>query len=69
MINHSISYVLQDTNYPNTEVYSGAILLKLSKLNLAAGKVYGIRATAYAATRTLVSTMTQASFFKIVPAA
>lgn len=66
VVNHSISYVLQDTNYPNTQVYSGAILLKLSKLNLVSGKVYGIRATAYAATGTLVSTMTQASFFKIV---
>ncbi|MBB5636908.1 hypothetical protein HDF26_001736 [Pedobacter cryoconitis] len=65
VINHSISYVLQDTNYPNTQVYSGAIILKLSKLNLVAGKVYGIRATAYAATGTLTSVLTQASFFKI----
>ncbi|KIO78296.1 hypothetical protein TH53_04600 [Pedobacter lusitanus] len=66
VVNHSISYVLQNTSYPNTQVYSGAILLKFSKLNLVSGKTYGIRATAYAATGTLVSAMTQASFFKFI---
>lgn len=68
VVNHSISYILQDSNYPNVQVYSGSILLSLSKLNLASDKVYAVRASAYSATGDLVSKMTQSSFFKTVPA-
>ena len=68
VVNHSISYILQDSNYPNVQVYSGSILLSLSKLNLASDKAYSVRASAYSATGNLVSKMTQSSFFKTVPA-
>lgn len=66
VVNHTISYVNPDTTYPNTQVYNGTLLLKLSKLNLVVGKTYGIRASAYAADNTTVSVFTQASFFKTI---
>lgn len=66
VINHTISYVLQDTTYPNTDVYSGTILLRFNKLGLTVGKTYSIRASAYAADGTTVSVLTQSSFFKTI---
>ncbi len=64
--NHSISYVLQPTTYPNTQVYGGNILLKLGLLGLTAGKTYSIRATAYDSTGSISSVLTQLSFFKTI---
>lgn len=66
--NHIISYTLQDTTYPNTQVYSGNILLKFSALGLSVDKTYALRASAYAADGTTVSTMTQSGFFKTIAA-
>lgn len=63
--NHSINYVLQPTTYPNTNVYGGSILLKLSVLGLTSGSTYSVRATALAADGT-ASPFTQLSFFKIL---
>lgn len=65
--NHTISYVSEETGYPNTTVYGGTINLKLSVLGLAAGGTYSVRATAYSADNTKTSVLSQTSFFKIVP--
>lgn len=62
--NHSITYSLIPSTYPNTNVYGGSILLKLSALNLTSGSTYSIRATAFAANGTS-SSLTQTSFFKM----
>jgi hypothetical protein len=62
--NHTISYTLQPTTYPNTQVYGGTILLKLSALSLTAGRTYSVKATAYNSGGTLSSALTQPSFFK-----
>jgi hypothetical protein len=63
--NHQISYTLEPTTYPNTNVYGGSILLKLSALGLASGSTYSVKASAYNADGTLISTYTQLSFFKV----
>lgn len=65
VLNHSISYTLQPTSYPNTQVYGGSILLKLSLLGLTSGKTYAVRASAYPASNTAPSVLTQTSFFKV----
>ncbi|HWW39582.1 hypothetical protein [Pedobacter sp.] len=64
--NHTITYTLQDTTYPNTKIYAGSILLKFSALGLSVDKTYALRASAYAADGTTVSTMTQSGFFKTI---
>jgi len=66
VLNHSISYVLQPTTYPNTQVYGVNILLKLGLLGLTAGKTYTVRATAYDSTGSISSVLTQLSFFKTI---
>jgi len=63
---HSISYTLQNTTYPSTNVYAGSILLKLSALGLTAGGTYSVRATALSADGTKTSVITQLSFFKTI---
>lgn len=62
--NHSISYMLQPTTYPNTNVYSGSILLKLSLLGLVNSGTYSVRITGYSADGTKSSSFQQLSFFK-----
>jgi len=64
--NHTISYVLEPTTYPNTNIYGGTILLKLSALGLSANKTYSVRATAYNSSGTVNSVFTQLSFFKTI---
>jgi hypothetical protein len=63
---HSISYITQPTSYPNTTVYSGTILLKLSALGLAPATFYSVKATAYNADGTVTSAYSQTSFFKTI---
>jgi hypothetical protein len=63
---HSIAYTLQDTTYPNTSIYAGTILLKLSSLGLAATSTYSVRATALNSDGTKTSVITQLSFFKTI---
>lgn len=63
---HSISYTLQNTTYPTTNVYAGSILLKLSSLGLASATTYSVRATAISADGTKTSVFTQTSFFKTI---
>jgi len=63
----SISYTLQNTTYPNTQVYGGNIILKLSALGLTAGNTYSVRATAYNSDASKSSVFTQLSFFKVIP--
>ncbi len=62
--NHSIGYILQPTTYPNTKVYSGNILLKLSLLGLVNAGTYSVRITGYSADGTKSSSYQQLSFFK-----
>jgi hypothetical protein len=64
--NHTISYVLEPTTYPNTNVYGGTILLKLGLLGLSPNKTYSVRATASNSTGTVNSVLTQLSFFKTI---
>ncbi len=66
VLNHSINYTLQPTSYPNTNVYSGNIILKLGLLGLTANKTYSVRARAYSADGTKLSELVQASFFKTI---
>jgi hypothetical protein len=63
--NHTISYVLEPTNYPNTNIYGGTILLKLSVLGLVSSTTYSVKATAYNADGSKSSSLNQTSFFKI----
>ncbi len=60
----SISYTLLPTTYPNTKVFAGVILLKLSSLGLSAASTYSVRATAISADGTKTSVFTQTSFIK-----
>ncbi|QQL50980.1 hypothetical protein [Mucilaginibacter ginkgonis] len=62
---HTISYVLEPTSYPNTQVYGGTINLKLSTLGLAAGKTYTVKAYAYKSGNATPSTITTTSLFKV----
>jgi hypothetical protein len=63
---HTISYVSEETSYPNTVVYGGTINLKLSSLGLAAGGTYSVRATAYSFDGLKTSQLVQTSFFKTI---
>jgi hypothetical protein len=63
---HTISYVLLPTSYPNTQVYGGAITLKLSTLGLTTGKTYTIKAYAYKSGSATPSTITTTSLFKVI---
>jgi hypothetical protein len=62
---HSISYTTQPTAYPNTTVYTGTILLKLSVLGLTSGTTYGVKGTAYNVDGSQTSTFTQASLINV----
>ena len=64
VIVHTITAVPQETTYPNTSVYAGSILLKLSALGLTAGKTYSVKAYAYNKDGSKSSVFTQTSFFR-----
>jgi hypothetical protein len=60
---HTITATPQETTYPNTTVIGGTILLKLSTLNLTAGRTYNVKAYAYNKDGSKFSLFTQNSFF------
>ena len=62
----TIGFTLEPTSYPNTQVYGGAITVKLSSLGLVAGKTYSVRASAYSAGNAVPVTFSQNAFFKTI---